>query len=52
MTTALPLGSVGYEVQLNAQGERLIWLETAVADRLSAMRGPGENYSDVILRLV
>jgi hypothetical protein len=24
----------------------------ALADRLGALRGPGENYSDVILRLV
>ena len=27
------------------------WLEDAIADRLGAMRGPGESYSDVILRL-
>ncbi len=47
----LPLGSVGYEPQLDAQGQRLIWLETSVVDRLSALRGPGESYSDVILRL-
>jgi hypothetical protein len=30
----------------------LIWLERHVLDRLRAMRGHGENYSDVILRLV
>jgi hypothetical protein len=48
----LPLGSVGYEAQTNANGERLIWVETRVADRLMALRGPGESYSDVILRLV
>jgi hypothetical protein len=47
----LPLGSVGYEAEPNERGERLIWLEDAIADRLSAMRGPGESYSDVILRL-
>jgi hypothetical protein len=35
----------------NERGERLIWLEAAMAKRLSAMRGPGESYSDVILRL-
>ena len=34
----LPLGSVGYEPALNAKGERLIWVEAAVADRLMAMR--------------
>lgn len=37
----LPLGSVGYEAEANEQGERLIWLEAAMADRLGAMRGPG-----------
>ena len=35
-----------------AQGERMIWLDATVVERLSAMRGPGESYSDVILRLV
>jgi hypothetical protein len=43
----LPLGSMGYEAEPNERGERLIWL----ADRLAAMRGPGESYSDVIMRL-
>jgi hypothetical protein len=43
----LPLGSVGYE-----RGERLIWLEDAMADRLGAMRGPEETCGDAILRLV
>jgi hypothetical protein len=47
----LPLGSVGYENQINEQGERLIWLEPNVVHRLRAMRGPGESYSDVIIRL-
>jgi hypothetical protein len=28
-----------------------IWLERKFVDRLAAMRGPGECYSDVILRL-
>jgi hypothetical protein len=30
---------------------QLIWLEDAMADRLSAMRGLGESYSDVIMRI-
>jgi hypothetical protein len=47
----LPLGSVGYEPEPNAKGERLIWLEAAMVDRLGAMRGPGEDYSAVILRM-
>jgi hypothetical protein len=51
VAATLPLGSVGYEPQLDRQGQRLIWLEAAVVDRLQAMRGPGEDYSDVIMRL-
>jgi hypothetical protein len=47
----LPLGSVGYEPEPNERGERLIWLEAAMADRLGAMRRPGEDYSAVILRI-
>jgi len=37
---------------LNEKGERLIWLEVAVLDRLTALRGPSESYSEVTLRLV
>jgi hypothetical protein len=47
----LPLGSVAIEPGVNAQGERLIWLEPQAVDRLGALRGPPESYSDVILRL-
>ena len=45
------LGSVAYEPEANANGERYVWLTPSVVDRLKAMRGPGESYSDVILRL-
>jgi hypothetical protein len=48
----LPLGSVSYENKANERGERLIWLDSFVVDRLRFLRGPGESYSDVILRLV
>jgi hypothetical protein len=47
----LPLGTVAVEAAANERGERLIWLEAAMADRLGAMRGPGESLSDVIIRL-
>ena len=47
----MPLGSVGYEREPDAKGERWIWLEPRFVDRLRALRGPGESYSDVILRL-
>jgi hypothetical protein len=42
----LSVGSVAVEAEPNERGERLIWLEDAMADRLGAMRGPGESYSD------
>jgi hypothetical protein len=51
IAATLPLGSVGYEKATNEKSERLIWLEPNVVDRLKAMRGPGESYSDVIMRL-
>lgn len=51
IASTMPLGSVGYENDANERGERLIWLALNVVDRLRASRGPGESYSDVILRL-
>jgi hypothetical protein len=48
----LPLGSVAFEPEANERGERLVWLEDAMADRVGALRRPGESYSDAILRLV
>ena len=47
----LPLGSVGYENAVDGEGQRLIWLDRSVVDRLRSLRGPGESMSDVILRL-
>ncbi len=46
----MPFGSVGYDVNVIG-GERHVWLAPAVVDRLRYLRGPGESYSDVILRL-
>jgi hypothetical protein len=51
IAATMPLGNVGYENERTATGERLIWLDRAVVDRLSALRGTGESYSDVILRI-
>lgn len=45
-------GSVGFERDPDANGERLIWLEPRMVNRLRAMRGPGESFSDVIIKLV
>jgi hypothetical protein len=39
-------GNVGYENATNEKGERLVWLDRAVVDRLRALRGFGEDYSD------
>jgi hypothetical protein len=33
------------------RGERVVWLDDVWVDRLGAMRGPGESYSDVIMRI-
>jgi hypothetical protein len=52
IAATLSLRSVGYEPKVDTKGERVIWLEAVVVDRMTAMRGPGESYSDVILRLV
>jgi hypothetical protein len=51
IAATLPLGSVSYENATNERGERYVRLPPNVVDRLRAMRGPGESYSDAILRL-
>jgi hypothetical protein len=51
VTATLPLGSVAVEPYFNERGERVVWLDEVWVDRLGAIRGPGESYSDVILRL-
>jgi hypothetical protein len=37
----LSLGRVGYENAVDAKGQRLIWLDRAVVDRLRLLRGAG-----------
>jgi hypothetical protein len=51
ISATLPLGSVTVEPYYDAKGERVIWLDEVWVDRLAAMRGPSEIYSDVILRI-
>ena len=51
IAATMPLGSVAYEGPANEGGERLIWLGPDAIAKLKALRGPGESYSDVILRL-
>jgi hypothetical protein len=38
---SLPLGNVSFENETDEQGQRLIWLDCAMVDRLRAMRGLG-----------
>ncbi len=52
IASTLPLGSVSFEPAFDTNGERLVWLDAAVVDKLTVLRRPGESYSDVILRLV
>jgi hypothetical protein len=52
IAATLPLGSVSFENAFNERGERTVWLDPSLVNRLKAMRGAGESYSDVILRLV
>jgi predicted CopG family antitoxin len=43
---------VAVEPTVDERGERTVWLNRTVADRLGAMRAAGESYSDVVLRLI
>jgi hypothetical protein len=43
IAASLPLGTVGYENELSPKGERMIWLDARVVDRLHFLRGPGES---------
>jgi hypothetical protein len=51
IAATLPLGSVNYENHVNERGERYVWLVPDVVNRLRALRGPNQSYSDVILAL-
>jgi len=51
IAATLPLGSINSESEVDDNGDRLIWLPRSVVDRLKAIRGPGESYSDVILQV-
>ena len=47
----LPEGSDSLPAQPDDQGGVRLWLDSEYVNRLGRMRGPGESYSDVILRL-
>jgi hypothetical protein len=37
----LPVGSVGYEAAIDEKGQRVLWVEARVLDKLTTLRGPG-----------
>jgi hypothetical protein len=45
----MPFGSVSFEEATD--GHRFVWLAPNIINRLRFLRGPGESYSDVILKL-
>ena len=47
----LPFGSMSFENKTDQNGDRLIWLERRMLDKLNSHRRAGESYSDVILRV-
>lgn len=51
ISAALPFGSVGYDAEIAAKGQWLIWLDNDTAEALGELRRSGESYSDVILRV-
>ena len=50
IAAALPQGVHGRPVE-PAAGKVFVWLDGSLADCLAALRRPGEDHSDVILRL-
>jgi hypothetical protein len=51
IAATLALGTVAVEPERAQDGSVHIWLDPGVLTKLKALRGPGESYSDVILRL-
>jgi hypothetical protein len=51
MAATLVLGTVAVEPERAENGDIYIWLDPRVLAKLKALRGPGESYSDVILRV-
>lgn len=44
-------GPLGKPAEVSNLGNAALWLPPHVIDGLRALRGPGESYSDVILKL-
>jgi predicted CopG family antitoxin len=47
----LPEAADSWTIQRDDRGLIRLWLDRQFVDRLGQMRGPGESYNDVILRL-
>jgi hypothetical protein len=52
IASTMPLGTVGLENARDANGNWLTWLPRHVVARLNDLRAHGEDYSDVILRVL
>ena len=44
-------GNVGFENKRALNGHWFIWLDHAAVAKFKALRGPGQSYSDVIIRV-
>jgi hypothetical protein len=51
LAATLPLGSVAVEPERAPDGGVGIWLDHSTVAKLRQMRGPGEDYNVVIVRL-
>jgi hypothetical protein len=51
IAATLPVGSVAFEPDTGDKGERHIWLVPEIVNKLRHLCGPGESYSDVILKV-
>jgi hypothetical protein len=51
IAATLALGTVAVEPERDEDGSVHIWLDPGVLAKLKALRGPGECYSDVIIRV-
>jgi hypothetical protein len=51
IASTMALGSVGFENAPAPKNEVYVWLDHATVAKLRHLRGPGESFSDVILRL-
>jgi hypothetical protein len=49
IAATLPLGSVGYEPQLDGQGNRLIWLDESTVNKLGALRGLADALGEHVI---